>query len=429
MIFPLLIVLISTRLANAQYHNNDQQHTPTSSNFQPSLFVVIGVLCLMFSLTLILLVYAKFFHRRPSAIHSVGLNNGNTQQGGGMFGNNTRFSGIDKAVVDSLPFFRFASLKGSKHGLQCAVCLAEFEDVEILRLLPKCKHGFHIECVDLWLEHHSTCPLCRQKVSVEDLTNNNSSRSMSMSMSMRFFIGGQKPEDNTGEESSSFELFIERESDDQRSSSSRFSIGGSFRTILSSKTEEKEEIHINLEQNDHHHHSQGKILHRLNHQIVVSDIVFKNRWSDVSSSDLMFLNSEMLGVMSSDSFPKEGGDDNPHKVDQSSLINTSPPRRSSLISADKRAMSEITTCTRFKDFMSMKNKLRQCLANSEINNNNNKSDNDNDGDYVREDLINRRKKWFPIAKRTVQWFANREKNRSQQQQQQQQQGTSQTLDV
>ncbi|XP_021741908.1 E3 ubiquitin-protein ligase ATL42-like, partial [Chenopodium quinoa] len=462
MIFPLMIALISTRLVNAQ--DNDQ-HTSTSSNFQPSLFVVIGVLSFMFSLTLILLIYAKFFHSPPSAIHSISRN-GNTQQGG-MFGTNTRFSGIDREVVDSLPFFRFASLKGSKQGLQCAVCLAEFEDIEILRLLPKCKHGFHIECVDLWLEHHSTCPLCRQRVTVDDLTTiTNSSRMMSM----RFIIAGQnKPADDTGEAgaSSSFELFLERETDGQ-SSASMFSIGGSFRRIHSARKEEEEEeeeMHLKLVQESNKENiGLGKVLHRLNHQIVVSDIVFKNRWSDVSSSDLMLLNSEMLGVMSSNRFPSSNllsyqsgehdqckiinlreemdkkckfdhklgqlqrSNSNPrskndmgfeHSSDTNTNTNLNPPRRSSLIPADKRAMSEITAFSRFKDLMSMKNKLRQCLANSEINNN------DDDDDYVREDIINRRKKWFPIAKKTVQWFANREKNRSQQQHFQ----DSQTLDV
>ncbi|XP_021723735.1 putative RING-H2 finger protein ATL12 [Chenopodium quinoa] len=451
MIFPLMIALISTRLVNAQ--DNDQ-HTSTSSNFQPSLFVVIGVLSFMFALTLILLIYAKFFHSPPSAIHSIS-HNGNTQQGG-MFGTNTRFSGIDRAVVNSLPFFRFASLKGSKQGLQCAVCLAEFEEVEILRLLPKCKHGFHIECVDLWLEHHSTCPLCRQRVTVDDLTTFTHSSRM---MSMRFIIAGQnKPaEVDEGEASSSFELFLERETDGQ-SSGSMFSIGGSFRRIHSARKEEEEEMSLKLEQESNKENiCLGKVLHRLNHQIVVSDVVFKNRWSDVSSSDLMFLNSEMLGVMTSNRFSESnllsyhsGEHDqemdkkwkSDHKLSQlqrsnsnpgskndmgfehlsDTNMNLNPPRRSSLIPADKRAMSEITAFSRFKDLMSMKNKLRQCLANSEINNNYNS---DNDDDYVREDVINRRKKWFPIAKRTVQWFANREKNRSQLQHFQ----DSQTLDV
>lgn len=87
--------------------------------------------------------------------------------GGGISGR--RNSGIDRAVVESLPVFRFGSLRGQKEGLECAVCLGRFEPNEVLRLLPKCKHAFHVECVDIWLDGHSTCPLCRYRVDPEDV--------------------------------------------------------------------------------------------------------------------------------------------------------------------------------------------------------------------------------------------------------------------
>jgi hypothetical protein len=58
-------------------------------------------------------------------------------------------------------------LANLQEGLECAVCLSRFEDADILRLLPKCKHAFHLDCVDTWLISHSTCPLC---LTSEDLT-------------------------------------------------------------------------------------------------------------------------------------------------------------------------------------------------------------------------------------------------------------------
>lgn len=64
---------------------------------------------------------------------------------------------------------RFGALKGEKDGLECAVCLGRFEPAEPLRILPKCRHGFHVECVDTWLDAHSTCPLCRVRVEPEDI--------------------------------------------------------------------------------------------------------------------------------------------------------------------------------------------------------------------------------------------------------------------
>ncbi|XP_052170435.1 E3 ubiquitin-protein ligase ATL42-like [Diospyros lotus] len=40
-------------------------------------------------------------------------------------------------------------------------CLSKFEDSEVLRLLPKCRHAFHMDCIDKWLESRCSCPLCR----------------------------------------------------------------------------------------------------------------------------------------------------------------------------------------------------------------------------------------------------------------------------
>lgn len=72
--------------------------------------------------------------------------------------------GLERAVLDSLPVVSFSvvkTLKNGKEDLECAVCLESFEEDESLRLLPKCSHVFHTECIDAWFLSHSTCPLCR----------------------------------------------------------------------------------------------------------------------------------------------------------------------------------------------------------------------------------------------------------------------------
>lgn len=43
----------------------------------------------------------------------------------------------------------------------CTVCLSEFADGEVIRLLPECMHYFHAACIDEWLRTRATCPLCR----------------------------------------------------------------------------------------------------------------------------------------------------------------------------------------------------------------------------------------------------------------------------
>lgn len=379
------------------------------SNFQPSLAVVIGILSVMFSVTFVLLVYAKFCHRAGSTT----AGSGDQENPAALTRSRSRFSGIDKTVIESLPFFRFSSLKGSKQGLECAVCLSKFEDIEILRLLPKCRHAFHIDCIDYWLEKHSSCPLCRHKVSAEDPAN------FTYTNSMRLMSQSDMRQD------SNLELFVQREAGIQ-GSSSRFSIGSSFRKIF--KSNKEEEIQEEAEER--------KILHNFNHRIIASDVVLKNRWSNVSSSDLMFLNSEMLNDLSSNRFSSlelegtgqatttaartfESGEIMKIKeemdrkrlfesklssIDKNSLVSvpghpsTAPVESGSvqqsnnMLPADKRSMSEITGVSRFGDSSARNRHREMSLIEG--------------GDFKDERM---RQIWLPIARRTVQWFANRER--------------------
>ncbi|CAM0909640.1 unnamed protein product [Alopecurus aequalis] len=140
--------------------------SPSSATpFRPGVAVVVGILTSVFSITFLLLLYAK--HCKRSAAESSGPY-GSGASGGAAAGER-RNSGVDRTVVESLPVFRFGALRGQKAGLECAVCLGRFEPTEALRLLPKCRHGFHVECVDTWLDAHSTCPLCRSRVDPEDV--------------------------------------------------------------------------------------------------------------------------------------------------------------------------------------------------------------------------------------------------------------------
>ncbi|XBH76798.1 hypothetical protein VPH35_103381 [Triticum aestivum] len=76
--------------------------------------------------------------------------------------------GLGKAMIDSLPTFAYAS-RGADGDADlecgsaqlCSVCLEDLEDREMVRQLPSCKHIFHVECVDMWLHSHTTCPICR----------------------------------------------------------------------------------------------------------------------------------------------------------------------------------------------------------------------------------------------------------------------------
>ncbi|KAK4775129.1 hypothetical protein SAY86_010064 [Trapa natans] len=78
--------------------------------------------------------------------------------------------GLDASVLKSLPTFIFdgGAGKDEKDGLgDCPVCLSEFEAGEAGRALPKCGHAFHVECIDMWFQTHSNCPICRSPVQAQ----------------------------------------------------------------------------------------------------------------------------------------------------------------------------------------------------------------------------------------------------------------------
>ncbi|KAG6647907.1 RING-H2 finger protein ATL5-like [Carya illinoinensis] len=75
----------------------------------------------------------------------------------------TSTQGLDPSILHALPTFTY-SFKTHDSPLECAVCLSEFEDDDKGRVLPKCEHFFHVECIDTWFQSVSNCPLCRAPI-------------------------------------------------------------------------------------------------------------------------------------------------------------------------------------------------------------------------------------------------------------------------
>uniref|UniRef100_A0A0E0LCB2 RING-type E3 ubiquitin transferase n=1 Tax=Oryza punctata TaxID=4537 RepID=A0A0E0LCB2_ORYPU len=70
-------------------------------------------------------------------------------------------------VAAKIPEFAYtgsARQGGGREGAQCSVCLGAVQAGEVVRRLPACKHLYHVECIDMWLASHATCPLCRTEV-------------------------------------------------------------------------------------------------------------------------------------------------------------------------------------------------------------------------------------------------------------------------
>ncbi|KAF7123411.1 hypothetical protein RHSIM_Rhsim12G0213300 [Rhododendron simsii] len=130
--------------------------------------VAIVILFLVVAFVLFLHLYAKWFwHRRQEAATTTTATTTRRRRLDFVPGAGTAVrSGLDPTLLKSLPILIF-NHQEFKDGLECAVCLSEVSDGEKARLLPKCNHGFHLDCIDLWFQSHSTCPLCRNPVSTQ----------------------------------------------------------------------------------------------------------------------------------------------------------------------------------------------------------------------------------------------------------------------
>ncbi|XP_021723692.1 RING-H2 finger protein ATL43-like, partial [Chenopodium quinoa] len=289
-------------------------------NFKPSIAVIVGVLTTLFSITFLLLMYAKHCKQRVDSSSEPGYYYNNNR---GFPATGRKNSGIDPVIIESLPVFRFGSLQGEKDGLECAVCLNRFEPEEILRLLPKCKHAFHVECVDTWLDSHSTCPLCRFRVDPEDVLLVDRVNPVEHEP-----IEAGLPESTrrvSGRHSSAGEKG--RVSNGPKTTSSRRSLDGSITAV----DRRKDGMLLTVDKD-----------RRVEHKIIINpSAAHYERWSDVQPYDLFYLRSEMLmneGRRSSTSKRVYGKYDG---VRMQGIINNG---RSVI---NERSVSEITGLSRF----------------------------------------------------------------------------------
>ncbi|KAI9906722.1 hypothetical protein PsorP6_003831 [Peronosclerospora sorghi] len=79
---------------------------------------------------------------------------------------NVNFSGCveRQELVELLVKYR----GGPFNNDTCCICCEEYQRGDVLRLLRKCKHEFHLECLDKWAftsvnsQRTPSCPLCNQ---------------------------------------------------------------------------------------------------------------------------------------------------------------------------------------------------------------------------------------------------------------------------
>jgi len=83
-------------------------------------------------------------------------------------------------MIGALPKVKYGSLRRKSDDLKrndsssCAICLGCIGEEDGVRILPNCRHFFHIACIDHWLllsATNSSCPLCRATVVSNDFQN------------------------------------------------------------------------------------------------------------------------------------------------------------------------------------------------------------------------------------------------------------------
>ncbi|KAL4376468.1 hypothetical protein GQ457_02G023390 [Hibiscus cannabinus] len=75
--------------------------------------------------------------------------------------------GVEHKILDTIPILSFTGENVKDLGTgqtECVICLGEIKEGETVRLLPNCRHLFHVPCIDSWFLAHSCCPVCRTHV-------------------------------------------------------------------------------------------------------------------------------------------------------------------------------------------------------------------------------------------------------------------------
>ncbi|CAL9106840.1 unnamed protein product, partial [Musa acuminata var. zebrina] len=123
-------------------------------------FLILAIIIFITGLLHLLVRYLL----RPTSREREDLDNATALQGQLQRMFHLHDAGVDQSFIDTLPVFLYKSIIYLEDPFDCAVCLCQFEADDKLRLLPKCSHAFHVQCIDTWLMSHSTCPLCRRSL-------------------------------------------------------------------------------------------------------------------------------------------------------------------------------------------------------------------------------------------------------------------------
>ncbi|XP_030513939.1 putative RING-H2 finger protein ATL53 [Rhodamnia argentea] len=147
---------------NSHGGNTSSSSNPTSpgSLLTPLLLSMTGIVATAFAVVAYHVFFVRFCARRQRFT-------ADDDPLGERENSRAKTDGVDEKVLRAIPVLSYSS-KGNRlfrvDQSECAVCLGILEDRETVRLLPACRHAFHVPCIDQWLSAHNNCPICRSPV-------------------------------------------------------------------------------------------------------------------------------------------------------------------------------------------------------------------------------------------------------------------------
>ena len=80
----------------------------------------------------------------------------------------------DAAIVSELPETKIDDInKLEEDKKNCVICMEDFKNGDKSTNLP-CLHMFHTNCIQSWLKTQNTCPICKFKLTQDNINNINS---------------------------------------------------------------------------------------------------------------------------------------------------------------------------------------------------------------------------------------------------------------
>ena len=85
----------------------------------------------------------------------------------------SRENPTDAAIVSELPETQIDDIKKlDKDKQNCVICMEDFKNGDKSTNLP-CLHMFHTNCIQSWLKTQNTCPICKFKLTQDNINNIN----------------------------------------------------------------------------------------------------------------------------------------------------------------------------------------------------------------------------------------------------------------